>query len=69
MKAPKIVLEYLMENTAFNAKGSFMDRVNEIEEAYETIPYNVMDAYEELTEYQMWEIIRKLAVEDKKRNQ
>ncbi|MFF2531300.1 hypothetical protein ACFVS2_20570 [Brevibacillus sp. NPDC058079] len=67
-KSAKVVLDYLMENTPFTAKGSFIDRIMEIEGAYETIPDEVIDAYEELSKYELWEIIRKVAVEGKRRN-
>ncbi|WP_339304345.1 hypothetical protein NST33_17950 [Paenibacillus sp. FSL L8-0435] len=68
MKSTVIVLNYLMEQTSFTAKTSLVDRIQEINELYETVPDEVLDSYEELTEYELWEIIRKLAVEGKKRN-
>ncbi|MFF0828823.1 hypothetical protein ACFYU8_18640 [Brevibacillus sp. NPDC003359] len=67
-KPAKVVLDYLMENTPFVVKNSFVSRIVEIDEAYDTIPEDIIDAYEELSEYELWEIIRKIAVEGKRRN-
>jgi uncharacterized protein (UPF0335 family) len=67
-KSVKTVLGYLLEHTAFDRKESFLDRIMEMNESYETIPEEVMDAYEELSEYEFWEVIRKVAVEGKRRN-
>ncbi|WP_256975400.1 MULTISPECIES: hypothetical protein [Paenibacillus] len=67
MKATTVVKNFLFDNTNFNEKKSFHDRIMELAEAYETIPEDVYEAFEELTEYEMWEIIRKMAVEGKKR--
>ncbi|MFC8685947.1 hypothetical protein [Brevibacillus porteri] len=67
MKPINLVKRFLFENTNFEDKSCFHERLMEIAEAYETIPEDVYDAYEELTEYEMWEIIRKMAVEGKKR--
>lgn len=66
MKPTEVVKKFLFENTNFKDKASFHDRIMELAEAFETIPEDVYEAYEELTEYEMWEIIRKLAVEGKK---
>ncbi|MCR8641474.1 hypothetical protein NV379_02280 [Paenibacillus sp. N1-5-1-14] len=59
--------KFLFESTNFESKESFHDRLDELAEAYETIPEDVADAYDQLTEYEMWEIIRKMAVEGKRR--
>lgn len=64
----KIVLNYLMDETTFTAKQSFIDRLHEINEGFETVPEEVIDAYQELTNYELWEIIRKVACEGKRRN-
>ncbi|MCY9738127.1 hypothetical protein M5X17_31030 [Paenibacillus alvei] len=67
MKPSKIVIDHLLKNTNFTDKYSFHDSLMELAEAFESIPENVYEAYEKLTEYEMWEIVRKLAVEGKKR--
>ncbi|PZT57373.1 hypothetical protein [Paenibacillus silvae] len=64
----KIVLDYLMQETAFTEAQSFVDRIQEINESFETVPEEVIDSYGELNEYELWEIIRKLACEGKRRN-
>ncbi|MCW3793854.1 hypothetical protein OM416_19870 [Paenibacillus sp. LS1] len=64
----KIVLDYLMTETPFTVKQSFIDRLHEINEGFETVPEEVIDAYQELTNYELWEIIRKVACEGKRRN-
>jgi L-rhamnose isomerase len=68
LKSSKIVLDYLIETTNFEEKESFVDRLTELAESYESIPEKVHEAYQTLTEYEMWEIIRKLAVEGKRRS-
>lgn len=62
-----MVLSYLIENTNFTEKQSFTDPIHEINYGYENVPEEIADAYEELTEYEMWEVIRKIAVEGKRR--
>lgn len=64
----KIVLDYLMEETPFTAKQSFVDRIQEINEGYDEVPEEVIDSYRELNEYEVWEIIRKIACEGKRQN-
>ncbi|WP_010500000.1 hypothetical protein [Paenibacillus elgii] len=64
-KEAKLVSRFLMQNTNFTEKSSFFDRLNEIIESYETVPDDVFEAYEEISEYELWEIIRKLAVKGK----
>ncbi|ELK39060.1 hypothetical protein RI662_10635 [Brevibacillus agri] len=63
----KVVLEYLLEESNLNCKASFVERIGEITESYETVPEEVADAYEQLTVNEFWEIIRKIAVEGKRR--
>ncbi|MFB0831515.1 hypothetical protein ACEU2D_18170 [Brevibacillus laterosporus] len=67
MKSSGLVKKFLFENTNFQDKTSFHYPIMELAEAFETIPEDVYEAYEELTEYEMWEIIRKMAIEGKKR--
>lgn len=67
-KHRKVVLDYLMNETPFTVKQGFVDRLHEISEGYETVPEEVIDAYQELTNYELWEIIRKVASEGKRLN-
>ncbi|MDY8021138.1 hypothetical protein [Paenibacillus polymyxa] len=62
-----VVLKYLMDETPFTEKLSFVDRIQEINESHETVPEEVLESYGELTEYEVWELIRKVAVEGKRR--
>lgn len=66
MNSPsKIVLKYLMDCVNFDNTDTMIDRVQEISEGYETVPDSVLDAYQELSSQDKWEIIRKIAVKGK----
>lgn len=56
-KEAKLVSRFLMQHTNFTEKSSFFDLLNEIIESYETVPDDVFEAYEEISEYELWEIL------------
>lgn len=67
MKSNKMVLiNYLIENINFNSKISWVDAFHHIAENYETVPDEILTAYEDISEYEMWDIVRLLAVKGKK---
>lgn len=61
----KVVADYLMNCVDLSNPETLIDRIQEINEAYETVPEEVMDAKDELSSKEWWEIIRKIAVRGK----
>ncbi len=62
-ESKQIITEYLMSSVEFSSKDQWVEVFYEITETFENAPENVIEAFQELSEYQMWEIVRNLAVE------
>jgi hypothetical protein len=67
MKTSSIVLKYLRSNIDYSNPNSLIDWVQEMSEGYDTVPEKVNDAFNELDSQELWEIIRKIAAEAKKK--
>lgn len=55
--AKNVIKKYLQENDCTSSVSILLDRLKEVDEAYETVPVAVIDAYEELSEKEKWEIV------------
>jgi hypothetical protein len=57
-----VVMSYLQENDSTTSVEIFMDRFHEVIEAYETVPENVLEAYEQLSDLEKWDILEQIGV-------
>lgn len=64
----KLVTDYLLQSVNFDKATTLADRIYELDDAFETIPDNVLEAFEEISSHELWEIIGKVATEGKKRS-
>lgn len=68
-KSIVLVLSYLLENTIFTDKASSLDRLIQLaHESNKDIPEDIYEAYRSLSEFDLWEIIRKISIEGKRQN-
>lgn len=63
-----IVLHYLAEHVGLNGKLQLPDVLEEISQGMESVPQEVIEAYEALSDYDFWEIVRQVAVQGKSRS-
>ncbi len=65
----KAVLAYLLDNCNLKNKSNSLDGLYElVTDEYEDASNEVRKAYQKLTTYDYWEVIRKLAIEGKKQS-